>query len=104
MNARAEPVTIVGAKTGPIATHEVRNQARPPFGFNAFDDDRALSSLVAKIAPWASEKLSALGAHAGSESVQEAARLANENEPKLLTHDRYGNRNDWVDFIQPGIN
>ena len=85
-------------KPGPFATHEVRNQARPPLGFNAFDGDRALSGLVAKIAPWAKDKLSALGAHAGCESVQEAARLANEHEPKLLTHDRYGNRNDWVEF------
>jgi putative acyl-CoA dehydrogenase len=30
--------------------------------------------------------------------VQDAARLANEHEPKLMTHDRYGNRNDWVEF------
>ena len=98
MNARAQPVAIAEAKTGPFATHEVRNQARPSLGFNAFDGDRALSGLVAKIAPWAKDKLSALGAHAGCESVQEAARLANEHEPKLLTHDRYGNRNDWVEF------
>ena len=89
MNARAQPVAIAEVKTSPFATHEVRNQARPTLGFNAFDGDRALSSLVAKIAPWAKDKLSALGAHAGCESVQEAARLANEHEPKLLTHDRY---------------
>ena len=89
MNARVQPVAFAAADTSPFATHEVRNQARPSLGFNAFDGDRALSGLVAKIAPWAKDKLSALGAHAGSESVQEAARLANEHEPKLLTHDRY---------------
>jgi putative acyl-CoA dehydrogenase len=98
MNARAQPVASVETKTSPIATHEVRNQARPPLGFNAFDDDRALSGLIAKLVPWAKDKLSALGAHAGCEAVQEAARLANEHEPKLVTHDRYGNRNDWVEF------
>ncbi|KRQ12052.1 acyl-CoA dehydrogenase [Bradyrhizobium pachyrhizi] len=98
MNARVQPVAVAEAKAAPFATHEVRNQARPALGFNAFDDDRALSGLIATIAPWAKDKLSALGAHAGSESVQEAARLANEHEPKLLTHDRYGNRNDWVEF------
>jgi hypothetical protein len=65
MNARAEPVAIEQARTGSVATHEVRNQARPALGFNAFDDDRVLSGLIAKIAPWAIEKLSALGAHAG---------------------------------------
>src|SRR5256885_8947757 len=98
MNARVHPVAVAEAKASPFATHEVRNQARPALGFNAFDDDRALSGLIAKIAPWARERLSALGAHAGCESVQEAARLANEHEPKLVTHDRYGNRNDWVEF------
>ena len=65
MNARVQPVAIVEAKTTPIATHEVRNQARPPLGFNAFDGDRALSSLIAKIAPWAKDKLSALGLNLG---------------------------------------
>ena len=98
MNARAQPVAFASTETGPFATHEVRNQARPSLGFNAFDGDRALSGLVAKIAPWAKDKLSALGAHAGCESVQEAARLANKHEPKLKTHDRFGNRIDWVEF------
>ncbi|MCP1756479.1 acyl-CoA dehydrogenase family protein [Bradyrhizobium elkanii] len=98
MNARVQPVAVAEAQAAPFATHEVRNQARPALGFNAFDDDRALSGLIATIAPWATDKLSALGAHAGSESVQEAARLANKHEPTLLTHDRYGNRNDWVEF------
>ncbi|WOH84115.1 acyl-CoA dehydrogenase family protein [Bradyrhizobium sp. BEA-2-5] len=98
MNASARPVAVAEAKAARFATHDVRNQAWPARGFNAFDDDRALSGLIATIAPWAKDKLSALGAHAGSESVQEAARLANEHEPKLLTHDRYGNRNDWVEF------
>src|SRR6267143_1328386 len=98
MNARVQPVAIAEAKTSPPAAHEVRNQARPPLGFNAFDDDRALSGLIAKIVPWAKDKLSALGAHAGCESVQEAARLANEHEPKLLTG-MIGSS-----FIRPGIN
>ena len=98
MNARVQPVAVAEVKASPFATHEVRNQARPATGFNAFEDDRALSGLIAKLAPWARDKLSALGAHAGSEAAQEAARLANEHEPKLVTHDRYGNRDDWVEF------
>ena len=55
MNAHAQPVAIAEVKASPFATHEVRNQARPALGFNAFDGDRALSGLVAKIAPWAKE-------------------------------------------------
>ncbi|MGY4426999.1 hypothetical protein ACVWY2_009448 [Bradyrhizobium sp. JR6.1] len=90
MNARVQSVAVAEAKSSAFASHEVRNQARPATGFNAFDDDRALSDLIARMVPLAKDRLSALGAHAGSEAVQEAARLANEHEPKLLTHDRYG--------------
>ena len=105
MNARAQPVAIASKrKQARLRPTKFAIRRGQPLGFNAFDDDRALSGLVAKIAPWANEKLSALGAHAGCESVQEAARLANEHEPKLLTHDRYGNRNDGSSFIRPGIN
>src|SRR5437868_5852566 len=39
-----------------------------------------------------------LGRLAGDERVQELARLANRHVPELKTHDRYGNRVDWVDF------
>jgi putative acyl-CoA dehydrogenase len=81
-----------------FATHEVRNQAAPAAGFNAFDDDRALKGLVDKLAPWAASKCSALGAKAGDPAVQEAARLANENDPKLKTHDAQGRRTDWVEY------
>jgi putative acyl-CoA dehydrogenase len=38
------------------------------------------------------------GAHAGDEATHELARLANRNTPELKTHDRFGNRIDWVDF------
>ena len=103
MNARAQPVATAEVKASPFATHEVRNQARPTLGFNAFDGDRALSGLVAKIAPWAKDKLSALGAHAGCESVQEAARLANPQhagaeDPRSLRQPRSIGSNS----IRPG--
>jgi hypothetical protein len=38
------------------------------------------------------------GAVAGDEEVQELARLANRHLPELKTHDRFGNRADWVEF------
>ena len=99
MNARVEPVAIAEAKTGPFATHEVRNQARPALGFNAFDDDRGVEQpdrTRSRRGRWTSFRRSA--PRPADEAVQEAARLANEHEPKLLTHDRYGNRTDWVEF------
>lgn len=40
----------------------------------------------------------ALGAHAGDAETQELARLANRNGPELRTHDRFGQRIDWVEF------
>ncbi|MET0652189.1 MAG: acyl-CoA dehydrogenase family protein [Hyphomicrobiaceae bacterium] len=80
------------------ATHEVQNQAAPATGWNAFSDDRLLASLVEQYAPWVKEKATRLGAHAGDEATQELARLANRHTPELKTHDRFGNRIDWVEF------
>src|SRR5207302_9146664 len=47
---------------------------------------------------WARERVSALGATSASRQSIDAARLANENPPRLLTHNRYGNRIDEVEF------
>jgi putative acyl-CoA dehydrogenase len=80
------------------ATHQVLNQARPATGWNAYDDDAVLRGIVARGAPWVAQKASALGRHAGDGETQELARLANRHGPELRTHDRYGNRIDWVEF------
>ena len=79
-------------------THEVRNQAQPASGFNAFTGDAVLTAAIERHAPWAAARCAALGAVAGDEAVQELARLANRYTPELKTHDRFGNRVDWVDF------
>jgi putative acyl-CoA dehydrogenase len=80
------------------ATHVVLNQARPATGHNAYLGDAVLVAAIARDAPWAAERCAALGALAGDEQVQEHARLANKHIPELKTHDRFGNRIDWVDF------
>ncbi len=80
------------------ATHQVLNQAEPATGWNAFSDDRLLASLTEKFAPWVKERAARLGAYAGDEATQELARLANQHVPALKTHDRFGNRVDWVEF------
>jgi len=80
------------------ATHEVRNQAQPATGFNAFAGDRVLRQAVEREVPWASARCHALGQLAGDENIQEAARLANRHIPELKTHDRFGHRIDWVEF------
>ena len=80
------------------STHEVLNQAKPASGFNAFSGDVVLREAVEREAPWAADRCEALGTLAGDEHVQELARLANKHLPELKTHDRFGNRIDWVEF------
>ena len=80
------------------STHKVLNQAQPASAFNAFTGDVVLRAAIEREAPWAAERCAALGAVAGDEDVQELARLANRHTPELKTHDRFGNRIDWVEF------
>ncbi len=96
MNAITEP--LAPSTLDRFSTHAVLNQAHPATGFNAFADDAVLSAAIAREAPWAADRCAALGALAGDEHVQELARLANRHEPELKTHDRFGNRIDWVEF------
>ena len=100
MNAplTAAQVHTVAAPEDRYATHTVTNQAAPATGFNAFDGDAVLTAAIARDAPWAADRCGALGALAGDERIQELARLANRHLPELQTHDRYGNRIDWVAF------
>lgn len=94
-NTRTGSITHAGPTS---RTHEVINQAKPATGFNAFAGDVVLRAAVAREAPWAEERCQSLGALAGDEDIQELARLANKHLPELKTHDRYGNRIDWVEF------
>ena len=81
-----------------MSTHEVLNQP-PRLEVNLFSADRALQDAVAREgAAWARAQLLELGQYAGSRAAQERAVQANENPPRLRTHDRYGNRIDEVDF------
>jgi hypothetical protein len=80
------------------STHTVLNQAKPAIGSNAFTGDAVLRAAIDREAPWAADRCEALGAIAGDEEIQELARLANRHLPELQTHDRFGNRIDWVDF------
>lgn len=79
-------------------THEVTNQPPPLAGYDASDDPALLEALRRSGASWAEPAVRELGRLAGSERFQEAGRLANENPPKLRTHDRYGHRIDEVEF------
>jgi putative acyl-CoA dehydrogenase len=80
-------------------THEVGNQPPPLVDYNVYEADTVLVEATRREgADWAEERIAAVGALAGSERAQALGAAANENPPKLRTHDRYGNRVDTVDF------
>ncbi|MFD6231709.1 acyl-CoA dehydrogenase family protein [Streptomyces sp. NPDC060232] len=87
-------------------THTVSNQAPPLVGHDVYGGDRALTEGVERHLADADpellgevrEELTDLGRAAGSAQAQEWGAQANENPPKLRTHDRYGNRIDEVEF------
>jgi putative acyl-CoA dehydrogenase len=80
------------------ATHEVRNQVPPLEGRNLFEDNLPLvEALEREGGGWARERASEVGARWGGEAMRWGYE-ANENPPKLHTHDRFGNRIDEVEF------
>ncbi|MGW7413645.1 acyl-CoA dehydrogenase family protein [Streptomyces sp. NPDC054863] len=84
-------------------THTVTNQAPPLVEYDVFGADEALTEAVTRhtdpaLLDVVQEELTVLGRAAGSAQVQEWGVQANENPPKLRTHDRYGNRIDEVEF------
>ncbi len=81
------------------ATHEVLNQASPLENYNVFTADRVLTEALRREGgDWAEDRVSEVGAFSGSEQAQRWGREANENEPRLVTHDRFGHRIDEVEF------
>ncbi|CAL9401619.1 acyl-CoA dehydrogenase family protein [Streptomyces sp. enrichment culture] len=85
------------------STHSVTNQAPPLVQYDVYGADRALAEAVerhlsAGVLEEGRSELSALGRAVGSAQVQEWGVQANENPPRLRTHDRYGHRIDEVDF------
>lgn len=81
-----------------MTTHEVTNQPPPLAPYDAAEDPALLEALHREGAGWAQAHVREVGVLAGSERHQENGRLANENPPRLRTHDRFGNRIDEVEF------
>lgn len=81
------------------ATHEVANQPPPLENYNTFDTDTVLvEALRREGGDWAEERTREIGAAAGRAETIRWAVEANENPPRLRTHDRFGNRIDEVSF------
>ena len=89
--------TAERAQTGP--THVVLNQTPPLEGYNVFGADTVLvEALRREGGAWAESHASELGARCGRADVIRLGVQANENPPRLRTHDRFGNRVDEVEF------
>lgn len=80
-------------------THEVFNQALPLVDYNLFTSDKTLvQALSREGAAWAEEHLKNFGEIMGRAETIALGVQANDNQPVLRTHDRYGYRVDEVDF------
>jgi putative acyl-CoA dehydrogenase len=79
-----------------LGTHTVSNQVPPLDGFDPLGCDPGLTDALRR--EGAAPDLKALALVVGSAEYREHARLANEHEPVLRTHDRYGHRIDEVEF------
>ena len=81
------------------ATHEVANQPPPLENHNTFETDRVLvEALRREGGEWAADHVREIGRAAGRAETIRWAVEANENPPRLRTHDRFGNRIDEVEF------
>ena len=80
-------------------THDILNQSPPYEDVDLFASDRALRDAVAANgAGGEAAALSEFGRHWGTAAMFDAARVANENTPKLKTFDTKGFRRDVIEF------
>jgi putative acyl-CoA dehydrogenase len=80
-------------------THEVLNQAPPRVDVDEFGSNTALVEGVKRYdAAWAVDGLSRIGRYVGTAEFQHDAERANVREPRLVSHDRHGNRIDEVEY------
>jgi putative acyl-CoA dehydrogenase len=87
------------ATGGARGTHEVTNQAPPLAPYDVFGADLALQEAIEREGGgFGAERLHSAGVLAGSPETLEHSERCERNEPRLLTHDRYGNRIDRVEL------
>jgi putative acyl-CoA dehydrogenase len=85
--------------TAPSTTHDVFNQTPPLVDVNLFTSDVALQDAVNREGGGSALKsLIAFGLTTGSAEAFERGRIANENPPRLRTHDAQGRRLDIVEY------
>jgi putative acyl-CoA dehydrogenase len=85
--------------TGGRDTHAVENQPPPLAPYNVYEADLPLREAIEREGGgWGAERLRGAGELAGSPEAIEHSERCERNEPRLVTHDRYGNRVDEVEL------
>jgi putative acyl-CoA dehydrogenase len=80
-------------------THTVTNQVPDLQDYNIFTTDTVLADAVRREgAAWHEEDLIRFGAELGRREVLQLGEMANRRLPELSTHDRVGQRIDYVEF------
>src|SRR5438128_12450418 len=82
-----------------MGTHEVLNQPPLLVDYDPLAQDQALlEALRREGASWSEDDVAALGRRSASREAITWGFQANENPPRLKTHDRFGHRIDEVEF------
>jgi putative acyl-CoA dehydrogenase len=82
-----------------MSTHRVLNQPPPLQDYDPLALDQALAqALQREGAAWAAAEIGAFARATAAKEMLALGFQANENPPRLRTHDRSGNRIDEVDF------
>ena len=82
-----------------MTTHEVLNQSPPLIDYNPYRSDPTLRAALGREGgSWAHDDLDSFGGLVGSAQVIEWGFLANQNLPRLVSHDPSGHRIDRVDY------
>lgn len=80
-------------------THQVTNQPPALENYNVFESDTALQEwLKQSDGDWGIQQISQLGQTLGQAEWIKKGFQANENPPKFHSHDRFGNRQDAVEY------
>jgi putative acyl-CoA dehydrogenase len=91
--------TLTGPTDVADPARAVLNQAPALQPANLFELDRPLQeALDREGGEWGADRAREAGAVAGSVEAAEHGRRAERNEPRLTTHDRFGNRIDAVEL------
>ena len=80
------------------ATHEVTNQPSPLGDYDPLARDAALREGLERHALWAYPDIETFSRRVGRQDIRRLGDQANRFVPELVTHDRFGRRQDAVEF------